>query len=416
MKLTLASNAALVLASSFFPTVHVHGHAFMAEPETRNSFAKKSGTWSQQAGVPPVETTPQGLNSNTGVCGKQGGAKDYDIWLDSQGNPMPWQSHSIYNKGDEIRVDVTVTAHHFGHFEVKACAMGSSSTQDCFDANPLMYVSEIVDGRQGMPKDENNPHRAMLWGDGLELSYMMKLPDNVAGEEVLLQFVYWTANNCNYDGYDEYFSITADIPPSSNDSWNAGLSGCGDQSQIPMIRVGTVIAEIFVNCAEVTVLGEQSPTPPIPAPTMPRPTPALPAPTAPVPSPTWRPAPSPVASPVPAPVANPVASPVSEPTSSGGNGTGNECCSMNFKTCAGWGNASKENCEAQGSMIWLENGNLGTECEAKDTACTASPESCCPGLTCDGSKWYKQCKYIPNQSRRGLENETNNHKNSIRAF
>merc|ERR1712176_352022 len=152
-----------------------------------------------------------------------------------------------------------------------------------------------------MPKDENYPHRAMLWGDGRNLSYKFKLPDNIVGEEVLLQWIYWTANNCNYDGYDEYFT-TKEVPPASNDSWNSGLTGCGDQSQIPIIRKGTVIAEIFVNCAEVTILAEggappvSSPTPIFPEPTTTAPPVSniLPATEAPVPMDPIMPPPPPV--------------------------------------------------------------------------------------------------------------------------
>ena len=47
-----------------------------SEPASRNLFASTSGTWGSEAGVPPVETTPQGINSNTNVCGREGAQKD----------------------------------------------------------------------------------------------------------------------------------------------------------------------------------------------------------------------------------------------------------------------------------------------------------------------------------------------------
>ena len=66
-----------VLASLFSASPsYVHGHAYMSEPASRNSFASTSGTWGSEAGVPPVETTPQGINSNTNVCGREGAQKD----------------------------------------------------------------------------------------------------------------------------------------------------------------------------------------------------------------------------------------------------------------------------------------------------------------------------------------------------
>merc|ERR1712110_1016773 len=133
----------------------------------------------------------------------------------------------------------------------------------------------------------------------------------------LLQWIYWTANNCNYDGYQEYFS-THPTPPSSKGNYNSGLSGCGTIENIPMIRTGTVIAEIFVNCAEVTVAGESLPIPPVlpftPPPTdspIVNPTDApivhpTDAPITPVPNQTNPPAPDPTNPPVVAPTSPPV--------------------------------------------------------------------------------------------------------------
>jgi len=286
----------------------------MTEPVTRNEFAHTSGTWGSQASVPPVETTPHGLNSNTGVCGKEGGSKDYDLWLDSQGNPMPWISQTTYNKGQDIQVDVKITAHHYGHFTLSACPMGRASTQECFDANPLEFVE---DTKYGMPKDENHPDRAMLWGDGDELSYKFKLPDNIAGEQVLLQWIYWTANSCNYDGYQEYFT-TRQTPASSKGNWSPALSDCGPIENIPMIRSGTVIAEIFVNCAEVTIAGEMDPNQPIP-------------PTTPVTEP-------PVVT--NAPISDPTNPPIVNPDvtgSCGGGNRGNGICEDQSLCCSQWG-------------------------------------------------------------------------------
>merc|ERR1711935_318268 len=399
MKMILSSNVAVLFSAAvtvaFLPAT-VDGHAFMTEPPTRNSYAQTRANWDLVAGVPPAETTPQGLNSNTNVCGKEGGNKDYDEWLDSTGAPMSWFSHVSYDRGDEIRVDVKVTAHHYGHFEVKACPNGRASTQECFDQNPLTYVEEIVGGnRLHMPKDEANPHRAMLHGDSKEVSYKMKLPDNIVGDEVLLQWVYWTTNNCNYDGYDDYFERNKNIMPSTK-NWNSGLSGCGDQSKIPMIRTGTVIAEIFVNCAEVTVLGDGSPV-------SPRPPPPVASPImVPVADPTMKPV-APVADPTMQPVSYnppPTAKPVSVAPPTGGNGEcGEPCCSQNFKTCAGWGGDSQSSCESMGSMKWLECGPIDSECLGKDASCTNNVDSCCSSLTCDGNEWYKQCKFLPNSGR-----------------
>jgi hypothetical protein len=142
--------------------------------------------------------------------------------------------------------------------------MGRESTQECFDANPLMFIEDI---KNGMPKDDNHPERAMLFGDGVDISYVMKLPDNIVGDMVLLQFIYWTANTCNYEGYKEYFTNN-ETPPSNKGNWSPSLIDC--PKILPTLRgVEALTPEIFVNCAEITIQG---------APTVPSPTPA-PAPT-----------------------------------------------------------------------------------------------------------------------------------------
>ena len=88
---------------------------------------------------------------------------------------------------------------------------------------------------------------------------------------------------------------------------------------------------------------------------------------------------------------NPVPAPVQAPTAPEPTGDGNGCCSQNFRTCASYGGDSKESCESMGSMIWLENGDLSQQCLEQYNACTDDINACCPGLTCDGSQWYKQC-------------------------
>ena len=109
---------------------------------------------------------------------------NYDEWLDTQGNAMPWISQGTYNKEDIIQINTKLTAHHKGHLEVKACAMGRESTQDCFDANPLVFVKDVL---YGMPKDNTYPGRGYLNGLEYQLSMEFKLPGGLVGEQVLLQ-------------------------------------------------------------------------------------------------------------------------------------------------------------------------------------------------------------------------------------
>ena len=109
---------------------------------------------------------------------------DYDAWLDTQGNPMPWISQAIYNPGDIIQVDSYLAAHHKGHFEVKGCPLGRESSQECFDAYPLEFVKDLL---FGMPKDPAHPGRGYLHGTESRLSMQFRLPAGLVGEQVLLQ-------------------------------------------------------------------------------------------------------------------------------------------------------------------------------------------------------------------------------------
>ena len=89
------------------------------------------------------------------------------------------------------------------------------------------------------------------------------------------------------------------------------------------------------------------------------------------------------------PAPDPTNAPVSAPT---GGGNANACCSYDFKTCATWGNESRQTCEALGTMLWLENGPLiGSACLGKDTECTNNISGCCDGLVCQGTDSYSQC-------------------------
>ena len=106
---------------------------------------------------------------------------------------MAWNSQATYEEGDVISIVSYLTAHHNGHCEVKACVLkdpvNDYPTQACFDANPLTFVSDPL---TGMPKDNNYEHRGYysggLNGPRKEFEMYFKLPDNVKGDHVLLQW------------------------------------------------------------------------------------------------------------------------------------------------------------------------------------------------------------------------------------
>jgi hypothetical protein len=138
----------ILSALSLFLTVD--GHGFVASPRSRNWVAQQDGLdWGTKTGVPPREYCPHCLNRNDGVCGTSP-SFGYDEWLDSFGNPMPWMSQGTFGQGEIIHVNMIITAHHYGHMELKACPNGRASTQDCFEANPLLFVRDTL---YDMPAD-----------------------------------------------------------------------------------------------------------------------------------------------------------------------------------------------------------------------------------------------------------------------
>ena len=245
--------ASLVAASA---TTFASAHGYLKTPRSRNYVAKEEGAWSgSDPNTPAAETCPHCLNigGEEGQCGISG-SNNYDFPPSVAGGVLPSNQQATYNKGQVIDVDVIVTAHHKGHFLFYACPVneGEAPTDECFKANPLEFVS---DNLYGAPKDPDFPNRAYIApadysgtineGPGKLYSYQMKLPDNVEGDLVLIQWWWLTANSCDFDGYDTY------TWPADWGNMNSSVGRCGT---IPPSGRGT--PEQFWNCAEVTILGD----------------------------------------------------------------------------------------------------------------------------------------------------------------
>lgn len=401
---TALAFAALVLtATKILPGIN--GHGYMFQPESRNYWSNVNGKdYGLEAGVPiPKEYCYHCLNTKTGVCGTSEQGVNYDDWLDSLGQPMPWNSQATYQAGDIITVGMEITAHHLGHMELKACPVGDdngrAATQDCFDQHVLEFVEDIS---YQMPKDEDHPERGYFYGGTTfsynEFSMRFKLPDSLSGDKVLLQWWYYTANTCKPgEGYDEYFlEKNPYLPP---EFWGGQFMPVCTADQLPPMFYSGDSPERFVNCAEVTINSragndddsgnDSSPT------------------DAPVAdnvfddsSPTTD---TPVVSPTDSPVVSPTESPVPAPTSTGGSGVG--CCSNDYKTCATWCNESQESCESEActNMKWLSNGSLENSDNPAENTCVerwgecgdhnvVNADSCCDGLVCQTiNQWYSQC-------------------------
>ena len=142
--------------------------------------------------------------------------RNYDRNLNVFGQPMSPAPQARYKQGQEIDVEVVLTAHHKGHFEFFACPIsrGGIGSGDCFKQNRLEFVADLL---YGAPKDPKFPYRAYIPPKslaqidtsyanlpGTRYRFRLKLPANLSGDLVLLQWNYLTANSCKYDGYDTY--------------------------------------------------------------------------------------------------------------------------------------------------------------------------------------------------------------------
>jgi hypothetical protein len=394
-------------------------HGFMLTPRTRNEFAAQEGVDGvPTAELPSKEYCSHCLNTNNGVCGKSPNF-DYDDYKDSTGNPMPWISQETFTEGQVITVKSYLDTPHNGHMELKACPNGDASTQECFDTpgHELIFQEDVL---YNMPADPSYPVRGYYaggQGGGLKSHEMrFKLPDNIKGDRVMLQYKYITANSCSPPGYNEYFNgANSQNIVIDSSFWTPGLGLCTPPYPNDGTR-GTTWPEQFFNCAEVSIL-ESTPSPPT-APTTPSPTTTKKPTPIPVQPPvdtgsgccSWSPylecsqpgntwcqeskgncegacsgkwlvSNPPTAYPVWAPPTNPSPTQApngSPPTSSPG------CCSINFKTChhpeGNFCRKSEENCVGPCGKYWLPNGPVD-DCTAQWDPCTID-EECCAHAIC----------------------------------
>ena len=207
-----------------------------------------------------------------GMCG------DSKTDIEKYNNPN--QNYPILNtflKGTDIDIEIIVTAHHMGHFEFYICDMFEKNvvTQECLFQNRLNRVH--IEGEIS-PVDENYPYRYYLESrdemifqtdgyPGYVAKMKYKLPNDLTCEHCVLQWWYYTANSCIYEGYNEYTGMT---------NWyNKNLGMCTNPGLYP---------EEFWNCADIRIVDNvPSPvptlSPTLPPPPVPEPTPPPGAPT-----------------------------------------------------------------------------------------------------------------------------------------
>jgi len=327
----------ITILLGFVANTGVNAHGHVISPRSRNYVASQDGKWwGGTANDPKIETCPHCLNRG-GICGRN--TYNYNTPKNTFGNPMPVNIQGNFEQGQEYEFSAVLTAHHKGHFEYKACPIqpGEVPTQDCFDQYPLEFVQDVF---YNAPPDPNYPERAYIplsshstQKDGSSYLYKhrYKLPTNLSGDLVLIQWHYVTANSCRPEGYDNY-----DFPQGFEPG---NLDPCG-----PLSSDGTGSPEQFWNCVEVSISSVTTPTDhpvitaaPTMSPTLPPSLPPVSPTTAPVTPPTTAPINPPTTPTLPPvlPTASPTKSPVqgvSCPTSYTGLIPANDC--TEFYHCA----------------------------------------------------------------------------------
>lgn len=145
--------------------------------------------------------------------------------------------------------------------------MGTLPTQACFDKYKLTFVQDILHNANydpqyperayvapyGITRRRDTTRRDLggsetmdtLYPKSVKYSYKMRLPSNIHGDLVLIQWHYLTANSCVHEGYAEYnwpdgWLDALDLDAGVRNADKCGKAGLG--------------AEQFRNCAEVRIV------------------------------------------------------------------------------------------------------------------------------------------------------------------
>ncbi|QDZ22953.1 putative chitinase [Chloropicon primus] len=257
----------------------VSGHGLLTKPGGRSFKAWEDTQRGWPYGPRQPEWNPHSMNRG-GVCGtsQTDATRNYNNPKDVNGNPFTPPVTDTYEAGQVYDFEFIITAHHYGHVELRLCRDWRRPTQACFDAHPLEFVSDELYG--ALP-DPRHPERGYMapanhierrvppsggaFEGGMQFRMKFRIPLSIGRcDHCALQWTYVTANSCLVGGYRQY-----DFP---DPSWWAGhLPDCEQTENWP--RDGSAFPEQFWNCADVRIVPSGSSTP-LPAPA-PRPLPIL---------------------------------------------------------------------------------------------------------------------------------------------
>jgi len=225
----------LHIFSSMITTINCHGR--LMEPPSRNAM------W--RFGYPnPVNYNDNELfcggyavqwEQNEGKCGVCGDAYHAKRAHEAGGEYAKGILTRHYTAGQEMEVEVELTANHYGRFEIFLCPNNNAyfeATQECFDRYPL-YISGTRENRFFIPNEAKK--------SGV-FRYRVKLPPYITCTQCVLQWTYYTGNmwgKCENGteavgcGKPETFRNCADISIKSNTG--GGLPPIFIQSDNPFL-------------------------------------------------------------------------------------------------------------------------------------------------------------------------------------
>eukprot|EP00931_Biecheleriopsis_adriatica_P086540 TRINITY_DN61189_c0_g1_i1.p1 TRINITY_DN61189_c0_g1~~TRINITY_DN61189_c0_g1_i1.p1 ORF type:complete len:398 (+),score=42.26 TRINITY_DN61189_c0_g1_i1:46-1239(+) len=229
----------LVLAPS-----RVAGHGYISDPPARNLGGTKT------------QSCPHCGNGG-GICGDGGQwARDSDYVNFYRGSMKTWTAGTV------VPIEVKITAHHKGHFEVSVCdrviTSAVTDAQACLDNWILERASpeeagltncQPNDSRGGcQPVDPRHKERFYLPPGAGTYRYYVKVPDSLSCEVCTLQWRWWSANSC-IPGPD-YGCFASDLAAKGYNAAAWGLGGSCPGGGCDRCGCG----EEFRNCADITIM------------------------------------------------------------------------------------------------------------------------------------------------------------------
>ncbi|KAF4682720.1 hypothetical protein FOZ60_010220 [Perkinsus olseni] len=277
----------LIILPSVLVFTTVNSYGFMSNPPARNKVAGRNNSYCPQCGNSVGAATRihakgapfpdnHDAEGTHGLCG--------DPWEGSYSGLLPLNQQTFmkegpivatYSRGQTIEIEISRTAHLWGHFEFRICEGGLSGEkystqkagQDCLNKNLLVRPdpkthpecrnARAIDASNYdcQPLDAAHPERWYLpprsyATDGMNYKMKFKLPDNLTCNPCTMQWNWITGNSCLVKGYKEYFANFKKEYPSLDPSWDQSNS---HKDSCDEARYRQQLGQQFWNCADIKI-------------------------------------------------------------------------------------------------------------------------------------------------------------------